>query len=646
MEQASHLLIRGSVWQYRRRLPGSSCVIQFPLGTSDRETAVRLSIRLTAEFDMTLDRLLRLDRLIPDELIAKYFDFCLRKIVQDLSRQKRRMRMSGEINQQDRRTDEIKRIIVQHLIEDGLSPTLPLHRIPEFDTPEDLQIAMTVQQQQFNFITRSVIRPHFKAAASIILESKDRKPDQKFQLTEAFMYAHAAALEAVVRSPQEMAQIAAARSAELLSGQRLQSPLAITPMEPPDLAMPEVQKVEEKPKILLTEGVTLIAAPLTHELLDAQFDVARSSDELLDRSPKTQPFSHDIAGACERSIKRAQAAGKMDDKTADSRRMSAKLFMFISDLQLVTEIEHHHLSLFVKAMKSLPKNFNRSMHDRKKTYAQVMAEARILPEDQLGRDPGTINRHLETIGAIVSHARIQDKIAVDRDIDTTALRVLETKRARNKRDAFERSEVVQLFKHHIWHGCRSEVRRNEAGYVILKDGLYWVPLIVHYSGARLEEIAGLPTLALMPNGNDWGFDIRPHEERRLKNLQSERLLPVHDHLIELGLIEYRHRMLARKEEYLFPELRPTSPKLPFHKAMRYNWDKARKTQLGINAEGLTMHSLRHYVNITLKGNKAVEKSVRLDILGHAAEDLNEEVYTDGSPFREKAEAINLIPKAF
>jgi hypothetical protein len=124
MEQASYLLIRGSAWQYRRRLPGSSCVIQIPLGTSSRETAVKLSARPTVEFDMTLDRLLRSDSLIPDELVAKYFDFCLRKIVQDMNRQKRRRRMSGNITEKDRKTDEIRRIITEHMIQDGLSPDL------------------------------------------------------------------------------------------------------------------------------------------------------------------------------------------------------------------------------------------------------------------------------------------------------------------------------------------------------------------------------------------------------------------------------------------------------------------------------------------------------------------------------------------
>ena len=63
-------------------------------------------------------------------------------------------------------------------------------------------------------------------------------------------------------------------------------------------------------------------------------------------------------------------------------------------------------------------------------------------------------------------------------------------------------------------------------------------------------------------------------------------------------------------------------------------------QHGDAAEGLTLHSLRHNVNITLKGNKATEKSVRLDIIGHAAVDLNEQVFSAGTPFAEKLAAIN------
>ena len=54
MDHGSHLLLRGTTWQYRRRVPGMSSVIQIPLGTSDRMSAFRLSILLTAEFDMTL----------------------------------------------------------------------------------------------------------------------------------------------------------------------------------------------------------------------------------------------------------------------------------------------------------------------------------------------------------------------------------------------------------------------------------------------------------------------------------------------------------------------------------------------------------------------------------------------------------------
>jgi len=71
VQQASRLRDRRSASQYRRRSPGASCVIRITLGTADRETAVRLSARLSAAFEIMPERLLRPDRLIPDALIAR-----------------------------------------------------------------------------------------------------------------------------------------------------------------------------------------------------------------------------------------------------------------------------------------------------------------------------------------------------------------------------------------------------------------------------------------------------------------------------------------------------------------------------------------------------------------------------------------------
>lgn len=629
MNHPSHITLRGSKWHFRRRLPGSPHVIQFPLGTSDRERASRLAARLADEMDTMLEKLLIDREEIPAAMLATYVSFCTRRIALELTRMRRRERTRGDAPADAAIRIEIRRKVIEFLAVDGVTIDFPKHRVSEFPTPEELEIAMEIHDHECRWVQKSVRAPHYKQAASMILGTPDKSAGQLAQLKEGYIQAKISAFNSVYPPPS----VTADAVLEL-------APIRIEPVQPPPAQTAAV------PIIILTEGVTLHDGDLTHEILDMQFAIARGSKEDLDRSPKTHPFSYDIAGVCERGIKRDIEKGKIDEETADSRRSSVKLFMFITGTQLITEIEQYHLAIFVKTMKSLRKNFNKSSKDRKRRLTEVLADAKLLPPDEVGRDPGTVNRHLEVVGALVSYARTTEGVPVDRDIDTSQLRAVELKRARDKRDAFQRDEVITLFKHFIWHGCKNETRRQDPGGLILKDGLFWVPLIVHYTGARLEEIAGLPAAAVMQQGNHWGFDIRPHEERRLKNLQSERLIPVHEHLIELGLIDHRGRMLARKEDFLFPELRPNSSKIPFHKPIMYNWNHARKMQLKEAAKRLTMHSLRHYVNITLKSNKSIEKSVRLDILGHAAVDLNEEVYTAGASFSEKLNAINSIPMAF
>jgi integrase len=60
----------------------------------------------------------------------------------------------------------------------------------------------------------------------------------------------------------------------------------------------------------------------------------------------------------------------------------------------------------------------------------------------------------------------------------------------------------------------------------------WLWLIGFYSGARIEEIAGLRREDVRTVEGVLCFDIRPHEKRRLKNASTRRLVPVHPALIK------------------------------------------------------------------------------------------------------------------
>ncbi|WP_312857840.1 DUF6538 domain-containing protein [Mesorhizobium zhangyense] len=70
------------------------------------------------------------------------------------------------------------------------------------------------------------------------------------------------------------------------------------------------------------------------------------------------------------------------------------------------------------------------------------------------------------------------------------------------------------------------------------DSLRWLPWLCAYSGARIEEVAGLRKEDFFETGGRWFFHIRPYEGRDLKNLSSERRVPVHPALVEEGLLAF------------------------------------------------------------------------------------------------------------
>lgn len=79
---------------------------------------------------------------------------------------------------------------------------------------------------------------------------------------------------------------------------------------------------------------------------------------------------------------------------------------------------------------------------------------------------------------------------------------------------------------------------------------FWVPRILLYTGARLEEICQLHAEDIRQEHGIWVFDINRDGSKRLKTKNSERFVPVHSELIKMGLLKFTKKM----EGHLFPEL--------------------------------------------------------------------------------------------
>lgn len=99
---------------------------------------------------------------------------------------------------------------------------------------------------------------------------------------------------------------------------------------------------------------------------------------------------------------------------------------------------------------------------------------------------------------------------------------------------------------------------SKPGTVKIRDHRYWVPLIMLYSGARPAEIAQLAVSDIRKDRDTWILGITETADddeegiKSLKTAASRRVVPVHQKLIELGLLNYLAETTQAGHARLFP----------------------------------------------------------------------------------------------
>ncbi|KEJ87704.1 hypothetical protein DSW25_11590, partial [Sulfitobacter donghicola DSW-25 = KCTC 12864 = JCM 14565] len=250
------------------------------------------------------------------------------------------------------------------------------------------------------------------------------------------------------------------------------------------------------------------------------------------------------------AIKRTEG---IEEKTLRQYLSFAALFEMLMGHDDITQIRQPDVKAFRADLAQMPKNWGKSPKDQASTRDEVMAKAASLPPDKVGLSVGTINRHLDHLNQIADWAR-DEGLAVDLNLKPSKLRRKETVRARDKRDAFSVEQLHVVFQNPVWTGSHSEHHQTKVGQEIFKNGIYWCPLIGAYTGARREEIAGLAPSDIVESDGVACFSIEDSELRRIKNLSSRRLIPIHSHLIDLGFLDYVQEARRNKQTSLFPEL--------------------------------------------------------------------------------------------
>lgn len=176
---------------------------------------------------------------------------------------------------------------------------------------------------------------------------------------------------------------------------------------------------------------------------------------------------------------------------------------------------------------------------------------------------------------------------------------------------------------------------------------FWLPLLSLHAGQRIRELCQLRlTDVRQTAAGVWYVDINESTpDKSLKNGESQRVVPVHQALIDAGLIEWCDRLRLEGFRRVFPELTwgPTTG---------YTQEAKRRMSLMLLELGMprdntrTFHSLRHTANnafIRLELAMKVPEKIRLRVLGHkAGNDEGSTTYFSDFEADETASYVNLL----
>lgn len=258
----------------------------------------------------------------------------------------------------------------------------------------------------------------------------------------------------------------------------------------------------------------------------------------------------------------------------------------------------------------------------------------------MGREqdsPETKNRNLYRVRAVLSHG-------VDHhDLDARMLAHLKAVKGKRSGSSkvksylpFTDDELKLLF--------HSEFYRQNS---FKKASSFWLPMLGLYTGARLEELAGLHLASFVTVDGFPSVRLSDHDTTdEGKNEHAPREVPVHDELIRAGLLDYVELLRAEGRERLFPEI-GVAARDGFAKRATVDFTAYRRL-VGVGKdEGERSRKVFHSFRSTLAGRLfplTGDDDLRRRLLGHAARDVHAGTYLGaiGIPMGRAVEVMSRV----
>lgn len=376
---------------------------------------------------------------------------------------------------------------------------------------------------------------------------------------------------------------------------------------------------------------------------------AASSPELNDTpylTLDTRRFSEII----DRTIAAIQTAGDWNKDVAQRHRVMEG-FAWVTGDKRLCDYRPADAELFAQTLEHLPKSFRWGTSDEgamSRPFAEVIAD---IPPAQGSekRSPRTLNRDLTTMSRV---ARELAKVAWKPRLGGAPIMSFNDFSAGVKEDVndpdrmpWTEENLRAAFSSPIYTGggdCMKRFKQVLLGGGVWHDAAYWVPLIMAYTFVAREEACGLECADFVFDVDTPYIIIRANMTRSkdgetpggLKRSARFRMIPLHPHLLRLGLQAYVEKIAADGHAMAFPELYQDHHEKRggtrfYACAGRYllayvdEIEPLLRTRKGKRAD---LHSMRTSGASALEDSDAKQLQVD-DIMGHAREGMGPRKYS-------------------
>lgn len=197
------------------------------------------------------------------------------------------------------------------------------------------------------------------------------------------------------------------------------------------------------------------------------------------------------------------------------------------------------------------------------------------------------------------------------------------------RDSFEQDEIIKIFSQPLFVGCETPQRIWKPGQYFVQSHLYWGYTMLVLHGLRIGEFGQLEVDDIVRRNGIHYIDLRAFDPakgrvaiedlKRFKTAGSERLLPLHPLVVELGLLDRAKELKERGCSALFPEWEPyTKPsgEMRWGQPLTKSWQYLKK-KVGITRKDVTAYSSRHSYADFLDSTDISHRG-RMRAMGHSS----------------------------